>query len=49
MLEAIVLAIVILPTLIFLLLVVASILALPITLQSMGYSRKELTIWGGNP
>ena len=46
MLEAIVLVIVILPSLVFLLLLFASLLALPGTLESLGYSSKELTIWG---
>ena len=46
MLEAIVLVIVILPSLVFLLLLFASMLALPGSLESLGYSSKELTIWG---
>ena len=46
MVDIIVLIVILLPVLVILLLLFASMLALPATLESLGYSSKELTIWG---
>ena len=44
--ETILLAIIVLFVLSLILLCVSCVLALPMTLRQMGYSEKELTIWG---
>ena len=46
MIERILLAVLLLLSLLLVLLTVACVLALPSTLRQMGYTDKDLTIWG---